>query len=115
MTYTLHPYRSHQYKLFVCYFFLLGWSSNITLDGSESHDPDVVADDAFDGLQYNWYCHLSNETFVPDDIDIDQELPNEGRIHGCVLCGYCDDDDDDDVVRVVNLSAGEKVYVVIES
>ncbi|XP_072050242.1 polycystin-1-like [Amphiura filiformis] len=55
----------------------VGWSSNLTLDGSESFDPDW--DDSYDG-EYHWYCHLTNET-LPLDIDVQQALPTTG---GCL-------------------------------
>ena len=53
---------------------LTGWASNITLDGSESFDPDW--EDVYDG-EYHWYCHLTNET-LPPDIDVNQDLPETG-------------------------------------
>ena len=59
-------------------FFFPGWSNNITLDGSESFDPDWPGD--FTG-QYKWYCHLTNETLPPDidDIEDSDDLPAVGR------------------------------------
>ncbi|XP_071948700.1 polycystin-1-like protein 2 [Antedon mediterranea] len=58
-----------------------GWYNNITIDGSESHDPDS----AVAKFVYNWFCRTENETF-PDDFN---ELMNTKTISkgGCLRNG----------------------------
>ncbi|XP_033098968.1 polycystic kidney disease protein 1-like 2 [Anneissia japonica] len=42
---------------------VIGWYNNITIDGSDSYDPDSPTPN----FNYNWFCRLMNETF-PDDV-----------------------------------------------
>ncbi|XP_022107070.1 polycystic kidney disease protein 1-like 2 isoform X2 [Acanthaster planci] len=88
-----------------------GWYSNITLDASDSFDPDQTPDRASLGLSYTWYCRKSNEPF-PENMTLTphNRLPSTG---GCLGKGFLLSQTSTSVVIPAQTLTGNQSYVIL--
>ena len=60
-------------------YFMTGWHSNITLDASDSYDPDVILGESHADLIYTWYCRQENTSF-PANMTDSPNLQTTGKL-----------------------------------
>lgn len=114
-----------------------GLNKTLTLDGSQSHDPDV-GEGVYTGIDFTWLCKRDNEKFPDDTTSLPVVLPQSGStgfaagqdLGGCYGTGvgklkprdrfpYIVDldvdkmkGDEDYVIKLAMKKRGETVYAV---
>ncbi|XP_038045501.1 polycystic kidney disease protein 1-like 2 [Patiria miniata] len=90
----------------------VGWYSNITLDASDSYDPDQAPGTAMQGFSHAWYCRQSNESF-PENMTLisHQYLPSTG---GCFGRGFLlSETSNHSVIIPAQTLEGSQNYVIL--